>query len=97
MSLVAQGVPLAPSLSVRLLALLVVEVFLLTLVVLLYVLWVRFKNEPLDEWWARRQEQGLSPKSLAEMEVANEERAAAEAAATPRPAAGGEAPTSPAP
>ena len=35
--LVAQGIPLAPSLTVRLIALLVIEVVLLTLVVLLYL------------------------------------------------------------
>ena len=74
---VAQGIPLAPSLSVRLIALAVVEVVLLTLVVLLYVLWMRYKREPLDEWWARRRKEGLSPKTLVEIEDSERERVAA--------------------
>jgi len=74
---VAQGIPLAPSLSVRLIALAVVEVVLLTLVVLLYILWMRYKREPLDEWWARRQKEGLSPKTLVEIEDSERERVAA--------------------
>jgi hypothetical protein len=73
----AQGIPLAPSLSVRLIALVVIEVVLLTLVVLLYILWVQFKREPLGEWWARRQKQGLSPKTLVEIEDSERERVAA--------------------
>ena len=56
--LLAQGIPLAPPLVVRLIALLVVEVVLLALVVLLYIRWVQFKNQPLDEWWAGRQAHG---------------------------------------
>ena len=71
---VAQGIPLAPSLSVRLIALAVVEVVLLTLVVLLYILWVQYKREPPGEWWARRQKEGLSPKSLVEIEDSERER-----------------------
>ena len=74
---VAQGIPLAPSLSVRLVALAVVEVVLLTLVVLLYVLWMRYKREPLGEWWARRQKEGLSAKTLVEIEDSERERIAA--------------------
>jgi hypothetical protein len=74
---VAQGIPLAPSLSTRLIALAVVEVVLLTLVVLLYVLWVQFKREPLGEWWARRKAEGLSPKTLVEIEDSERERIAA--------------------
>lgn len=90
----AQGIPLAPSLTVRLIALLVIEIVLLTLVVLLYVRWVQFKNQPLDEWWAGRKEEGLAPTTLVEIEESKRERLAAEekAAAEPRPAApGGEA------
>jgi len=89
--LVAQGIPLAPSLTVRLIALLVIEVVLLTLVVLLYVRWVQLKNQPLDEWWAGRKAEGLAPTTLVEIEESERERLAAEeaAAAPPRPAAPG--------
>ena len=85
---VAQGVPLAPSLDVRLVALLVVELVLLTLVVLLYIRWVQLKNQPLGEWWAGRKAEGLAPKTLAEIEESERERLAAgqPAAAQPRPA-----------
>ena len=91
--LIAQGIPLAPPLIVRLIALLVIEVVLLTLVVLLYVRWVQLKNQPLDEWWARRQAEGLTPTTLAEIEESERERlvVAEEAtAARPRPASGGD-------
>jgi type VI protein secretion system component VasK len=83
---VAQGIPLAPSLSVRLIALAVVEVVLLTLVVLLYILWMRYKREPLGEWWARRQKEGLSPKTLVEIEDSERERIAAGVPAMESPA-----------
>ena len=82
--LVAQGVPLAPSLDVRLVALLVVELVLLTLVVLLYIRWVQLKNQPLDEWWVGRKAEGLAPKTLVEIEASERERLAAEQAAAPR-------------
>ena len=90
---VAQGIPLAPSLSTRLIALAVVEVVLLTLVVLLYILWVQFKREPLGEWWARRKAEGLSPKTLVEIEDSGRERIAAgvPAADAGGPAGGGAA------
>ena len=84
---VAQGIPLAPSLSVRLIALAVVEVVLLTLVVLLYILWMRYKREPLGEWWARRQKEGLSVKTLVEIEDSERERIAAGVPAADSPAA----------
>jgi len=89
--LLAQGIPLAPSLTVRLIALLVVEIVLLTLVVLLYVRWVQLKNQPLDEWWAGRKADGLSPKTLVEIEASERERVAVEeaAASQARPAAPG--------
>jgi hypothetical protein len=89
----AQGIPLAPSLSTRLIALAVVEVVLLTLVVLLYILWVQFKREPLGEWWARRKAEGLSPKTLVEIEDSERERIAAGAPAADAgaPADGGTA------
>jgi hypothetical protein len=91
---VAQGIPLAPSLSTRLIALAVVEVVLLTLVVLLYILWVQFKREPLGEWWARRKAEGLSPKTLVEMEDSERERIAAGVPAmeSPEVSAGGGTP-----
>ena len=88
---VAQGIPLAPSLNVRLIALAVVEVVLLTLVVLLYVLWMRYKREPLGEWWARRQKEGLSPKTLVEMEDSERERMAAGVPAMDPPPASADA------
>ena len=72
--LVAQGIPLAPPLSARLIALAIIEVVLLTLVVLLYIRWVQFKNQPLDEWWAGRKAEGLSRKTLAEIEASEQER-----------------------
>ena len=85
----AQGTPLAPSLTVRLIALLVIEVVLLTLAALLYLRWVQFKNQPLHEWWAGRKAEGLAPKTLVEIEESERERVAAEeaAAAQRQPAA----------
>jgi hypothetical protein len=87
--LLAQGVPLAPPLNVRLIALFVIEVALLALVVLLYIRWVQLKNQPLDEWWAGRKAEGLAPTTLVEIEESERERLAVEvaAAAQPRPAA----------
>ena len=87
--LLAQGVPLAPPLIVRLIALLVIEMVLLALVVLLYVRWVQLKNQPLDEWWTGRKAEGLAPTTLVEIEESERERLAVEvaAAAQLRPAA----------
>jgi len=89
--LLAQGVPLAPPLIVRLIALLVIEMVLLALVVLLYVRWVQLKNQPLDEWWAGRKAEGLAPTTLVEIEESERELLAAEeaAAAQRQPAAPG--------
>ena len=89
--LVAQGIPLAPSLNVRLIALFVIEVVLLALVVLLYIRWVQLKNQPLDEWWAGRKTDGLAPTTLVEIEASERERLAADeaTAAQARPAAPG--------
>jgi hypothetical protein len=78
-AIVAQGIPLAPPLEVRLIALAVVEVILLTTAVLLYVRWAQFKREPLDEWWERRKKAGFSPRTRALMEEEERERRAAEA------------------
>jgi len=77
----AQGIPLAPSLQTRLIALVVVEAFLITTAALLYILWMRFKKQPLDEWWAGREAEGFSPRTCALMEESQRERLAAEAAA----------------
>jgi hypothetical protein len=82
--IVAQGIPLAPPLQVRLIALLVVEVILIATVVILYIRWAQLKREPLDEWWAGRKKAGFSPRTRALMEEEERERRAAEAAA-PRP------------
>jgi hypothetical protein len=83
--IVAQGIPLAPSLEVRLIALAVVEAILLTTAVLLYVMWARFKKEPLDEWWEGRKKAGFSARTRALMEEEERERTAAERTAA-RPA-----------
>ena len=79
--IVAQGIPLAPSLEVRLIALAVVEAVLLTTAVLLYIRWAQFKKEPLDEWWERRKKAGFSPRTRALMEEEEHERLASEQAA----------------
>ena len=92
-TLVAQGIPLAPPLNVRLIALVVIEIVLLALVVLLYIRWVQFKNQPLDDWWAGRKAEGLAPTTLVEIEASERERLAAEkaAAASQAAAPGGDA------
>jgi hypothetical protein len=77
-AIVAQGIPLAPSLEVRLIALAVIEVVLLTTAVLLYIRWAQFKREPLDEWWAKRKQAGFSARTRALMEEEERERLAAE-------------------
>jgi hypothetical protein len=77
-AIVAQGIPLAPSLEVRLIALAVVDVVLITTAVLLYIRWAQFKREPLDEWWELRQQEGFSPRTRALMEEEDRERLAAE-------------------
>jgi hypothetical protein len=81
----AQGIPLAPSLSARVIALFVVEAVLLTLFVLLYVKWAQLTNEPLDAWWARRKREGLSRESLFEMQESEREQRLAEGAAPQEP------------
>jgi hypothetical protein len=91
-AIVAQGIPLAPSLEVRLIALAVVEVVLLTTAVLLYIKWAQFKKEPLDEWWEGRRKAGFSPRTRALMEEEEGERLAAEQAAG---GPGGEGPQGP--
>jgi hypothetical protein len=78
--ILAQGIPLAPPLNVRLIALAVVEVVLIATVVLLYIRWAQFTHEPLDEWWARRKAAGFSPRTRALMEEEERERLAAQAA-----------------
>jgi hypothetical protein len=81
-AIVAQGIPLAPPLQVRLIALVVIEVVLITTAVLLYIRWAQLKREPLDEWWERRKKAGFSPRTRALMEEEERERLAAEAAET---------------
>jgi len=56
------GIPLAPPLSVRLIALVVIEVVLLIVVVLFYVKYDQLKKIPVDEWWERRKRAGVSPR-----------------------------------
>ena len=73
----------------RLIALAVIEVVLLTTAVLLYVRWAQFKREPLDEWWERRKKAGFSPRTRALMDEEERERLSAKAAARGNePAAG---------
>ena len=79
--IVAQGIPLAPSLEVRLIALAVVEVVLLTTAVLLYIRWAQLKGEPLDEWWEGRKKAGFSARTRALMEEEERERLASGQAA----------------
>jgi hypothetical protein len=78
--ILAQGIPLAPPLNVRLIALVVVEVVLITTAVLLYIRWEQLTHEPLDEWWARRKTFGFSSRTRALMDEEERERRAAEAA-----------------
>ena len=66
-------IPLAPSLSVRLVAFVVIEVVLLALAALLWVLYDRFKKVPVDEWWERRKRAGVSPRVRRMMEASHEE------------------------
>ena len=80
-AIVAQGIPLAPSLEVRLIAFAVVEVVLLVTAALLYIRWAQLKKEPLDEWWEGRKKAGFSPRVRALMEEEERERVAAEQAA----------------
>jgi hypothetical protein len=79
------GIPLAPPLGTRLLALLIIEVALLLLVALLYVKWVQLKNQSLDAWWERRKKYGLSRQTLFEIEQSERERQAAQGEAPPGP------------
>jgi hypothetical protein len=55
-------IPLSPPLSVRLIALAVIEVVLLALVVMLYLRYDQLKKIPVDEWWERRRRAGVSPR-----------------------------------
>jgi hypothetical protein len=55
-------IPLSPPLSVRLIALVVVEVVLLALAAVLWVKYEQFKKVPVDEWWERRKRAGVSPR-----------------------------------
>ena len=87
-AVVAQGIPLAPSLEVRLIALAVIEVVLLTTAVLLYFRWAQFKREPLDDWWAKRKQAGFSARTRALMEEEERERLATEGHAAGHAGAG---------
>jgi hypothetical protein len=75
--IVAQGIPLSPPLGVRLIALVVVEVVLLTTAVLLYVRWKQLTGEPLDEWWERRRKTPFSARTRALIEDEERQRLAA--------------------
>jgi hypothetical protein len=55
-------IPLSPPLSVRLIALAVVEVVLLILVVVLWLKYEQLKTVSVDEWWQRRKQAGVSPR-----------------------------------
>ena len=71
-----QGIPLSPPLHTRLIALVVVEVVLITTAALLYVRWAQLKGRPLDEWWAGRLAAGFSPRTRALMEESERGRRA---------------------
>ena len=75
-------IPLSPPLSVRLIALVVIEVVLLALVVVLWVRYEQFKKIPVDEWWARRRRAGVSPR-VERMMRESHEQYLAEQRATP--------------
>ncbi len=79
LAVVAQGIPLAPPLQTRVIALVIVEAFLITTSALLYVRWIQLKREPLDEWWAERRKRGFSARTRALMEESERERREAEA------------------
>jgi hypothetical protein len=66
-------IPLAPSLSVRLIALAVIEVVLLILVVILWIKYDQLKKVPVDEWWERRQRAGVSPRVRRMMRESHEQ------------------------
>jgi hypothetical protein len=66
-------IPLSPSLSVRLIALVVVEVVLLILVVLFYLKYDQLKKIPVDEWWERRKRAGVSPRVDRMMRASHEQ------------------------
>ncbi len=83
--LLAQGIPLAPPLQTRVIALVVVEVFLITTAVLLYVRWVQLRDEPLDEWWRRRKGAGFSARTRALMDESERARRAEEGSEEPQP------------
>jgi hypothetical protein len=89
--LAQQGIPLAPPLQTRIIALIVVEAFLITTAVLLYIMWVQLKRQPLDKWWAGRVEAGFSPRTRALIEESERERQIAESGG----ASGGEAAAAP--
>jgi hypothetical protein len=55
-------IPLSPPLNVRLIAFVVIEVVLLTLVVVLWIKYEQFKRISVDEWWDRRRRAGVSPR-----------------------------------
>lgn len=59
--IVAQ-IPLSPPLSVRLIALAVVEVVLLALAVAIWLKYEQLKRVSVDEWWERRRRAGISPR-----------------------------------
>ncbi len=91
MSLVALigQIPLSPPLSVRLIALAVIEVVLLVLVALLWMRYEHFKKIPVDEWWERRRRAGVSPRVERMMRASHEQylaeqREAGESAEQPR-------------
>ncbi len=91
-------IPLSPPLSVRLIAIVVIEVVLLALVVVLWFRYEQFKRIPVDEWWERRRRAGVSPRVERMMRESHEQYLAEQSEAAEsgaleagesRPAAGG--------
>ena len=85
-------IPLSPPLSVRLIALVVIEVVLLILVALLWVRYDQLKKIPVDEWWERRRRAGISPRVQRMMHESHEHYLAEQREAGEREAGGGEEP-----
>jgi hypothetical protein len=71
-------IPLSPPLSVRLIALVVVEFVLLALAAVLWIKYEQFKKVPVDEWWERRKRAGISPRVRRMMEESHEQYLAEE-------------------
>ena len=73
LSVLLGQIPLSPPLSVRLIALAVVEVVLLALAVALWLKYEQLKRVSVDEWWERRRRAGISPRVRRMIEESHEQ------------------------